>query len=581
MWSSIFHVVMELCLMIFAVAAVVFALETAFRERVKTTWVGSNPHAVAWKESLESLAASYGDHALNDAVRFALNNYNPICHKFMRRENSVTDLTSSKKTRSNHSSVYQQLRRSKSTSVHTSVPMYDVTPSPLMDDIRYEQLTKDFFIDYVSNKDKEPEGVLVKTTMCVLHRWKLFGFLNNSQSMLTLLEKIEAGYKSNPYHSALHAADVTARLAAILEASGLASHLVKTNGGCTQLVAIVLSAAMHDLEHPGHNNQFAVNMELEPARLFNNQSVYENWALVRGLELIEQAEFYRELPKHRRLSFKDAIITAVLATDMAKHFEAVSAAYQLLERQRGAMVESQLSSILDDDPFKLWNDEDIKVVLCLALKAADLGHTTTPVVQHVKWVSRLQEEMFLQGDAERSLQSHSDLNRTDRCSPLSPLADREKSGPCNGDNQVVFFEMIVIPMYKILSEFLPETAPLLKQAEVNLEYWRTHPGNCDPDNPFSPAEKAEKDNPFQRQASLPSLVRRKLSKFSIDMSQTIRKQGSSTKSVDLLRAAAPWSWMESRMNDSAKEDESSPWDPELSSQRVSPSDETIHECPDH
>jgi hypothetical protein len=75
--------------------------------------------------------------------------------------------------------------------------------------------------------------------------------------------------------------------------------------------------------------------ELEPARLFNNQSVYENWALVRGLELIEQAEFYRELPKHRRLSFKDAIITAVLATDMAKHFEAVIAAYQVRSSSKG------------------------------------------------------------------------------------------------------------------------------------------------------------------------------------------------------------------------------------------------------
>jgi hypothetical protein len=63
---------------------------------------------------------------------------------------------------------------------------------------------------------------------------------------------------------------------------------------------------------------------------------------------------------------------------------------QLLERQRGAMVKSRLSSMLEEDPFKLWNDADIKVVLCLALKAADLGHTTTPVEQHVKWVSKLQ-----------------------------------------------------------------------------------------------------------------------------------------------------------------------------------------------
>ena len=41
-----------------------------------------------------------------------------------------------------------------------------------------------------------------------------------------------------------------------------------------QLLAVVMSAALHDFEHPGYNNHFAVRLGLETAKLYNDQSVW-------------------------------------------------------------------------------------------------------------------------------------------------------------------------------------------------------------------------------------------------------------------------------------------------------------------
>ena len=45
------------------------------------------------------------------------------------------------------------------------------------------------------------------------------------------LMKVENGYQDNPYHNAVHAADVTSRLAAILQHTGIADDLMKSRLG--------------------------------------------------------------------------------------------------------------------------------------------------------------------------------------------------------------------------------------------------------------------------------------------------------------------------------------------------------------
>lgn len=145
---------------------------------------------------------------------------------------------------------------------------------------------KDLFLDIfeVNNQsDEEPlllvalqvnprhgTGMRRTLSICVVCDWLLFPsdawqpsrtqsiiHLNLQQwipdklAFVKFVRAIESHYHTAPqYHNAIHAADVTARLAAIISNSGI------TNGGDSDqsrliLFAAILSAIVHDVDHPG------------------------------------------------------------------------------------------------------------------------------------------------------------------------------------------------------------------------------------------------------------------------------------------------------------------------------------------
>jgi hypothetical protein len=80
---------------------------------------------------------------------------------------------------------------------------------------------------------------------------------------LCLSLQVEANYKAeNPYHNNVHAADVTQTAAVLLRS--LAAWLDRMGAALTPLqqFAILLSSAVHDLAHPGVNNDFHVKVGL-------------------------------------------------------------------------------------------------------------------------------------------------------------------------------------------------------------------------------------------------------------------------------------------------------------------------------
>jgi hypothetical protein len=90
-----------------------------------------------------------------------------------------------------------------------------------------------------------------------------------------------------------------------------------------------------------------------------------------------------------------------------------------------------------------------KIPCQIALKAADLGHVCDPTPIHLQWVARLEEEFFLQGDAERAAEM-----------PITPLFDRTKPGVTK--SQVAFMDIVALPLYKAISQAYPGTEPFLE-----------------------------------------------------------------------------------------------------------------------
>lgn len=57
---------------------------------------------------------------------------------------------------------------------------------------------------------------------------------------------MEEEYQPNPYHSSVHAADVTQAVAAMLAADAFTQQLTEL-----ELLSLIVAAIIHDLGHPG------------------------------------------------------------------------------------------------------------------------------------------------------------------------------------------------------------------------------------------------------------------------------------------------------------------------------------------
>merc|ERR1712032_690192 len=93
-----------------------------------------------------------------------------------------------------------------------------------------------------------------------------------------------------------------------------------------------------------------------------------------------------------------------------------------------------------------------------ALRCADIGHLATDWPVHMRWVRRLEAEMFAQGDQEKALGLK-----------VSFLMDRGKPGV--SESQLSFFNYVALPLFNVLAEAFPLTAPFLCMATNNFKKW--------------------------------------------------------------------------------------------------------------
>ena len=89
--------------------------------------------------------------------------------------------------------------------------------------------------------------------------------------LVSFLKAVESGYKANPYHNALHGADVFQGVHSLLLSTGTAGKL-----SSTVLLATLTAALAHDIGHFGKNNTFLVNAKHRLALIYNDQHILEN-----------------------------------------------------------------------------------------------------------------------------------------------------------------------------------------------------------------------------------------------------------------------------------------------------------------
>ena len=135
------------------------------------------------------------------------------------------------------------------------------------------------------------------------------------------IKAIQGGYRSDlPYHNSAHAADVVQMFHYFIKTCKAREFSNLSSG---DISACVISAAIHDYQHPGLNNSFLINSADTLAILYNDRSVLENHHVASSFKLLNKQEnnFFIDMPPEAIRQYRTLMIQLVLATDFSKHFK--------------------------------------------------------------------------------------------------------------------------------------------------------------------------------------------------------------------------------------------------------------------
>ena len=276
-------------------------------------------------------------------------------------------------------------------------------------------------------------STLIFDSECILQDLRI-----PSDQFTEFVRQIGRGYLKNPYHNALHAADVLQTSYAYSE---LAKLSITADFDSIDKGALFISSIIHDFKHPGVNNAFLERTGHKLALRYNDISCLENYHLAQAFKLatMRECNIFDEMEADVRRALRKHIVQCVLGTDMAKHHLHAS-----------------------DAASKLSNPDDFpsikQTILGLIIHAADISNPTKPYAVYEKWAVRVVDEFFLQGDKER------ELGLT-----VTPQFDRGTVNLANA--QIGFIKGVVLPYFSPLATAFPGLEVCLHNLKDNETRW--------------------------------------------------------------------------------------------------------------
>lgn len=274
--------------------------------------------------------------------------------------------------------------------------------------------------------------------------------------LCTFLRTVEADYQANPYHNNTHAADVVQTLNTMLQLGGK-----EFASSPLDIFSILVAAVIHDVKHPGLNNNFQINSRSELAVQYNDISVLENYSItwlfskLLGKTRDFTVDIFSGLSNEQFAKARSIIIRSVLETDMTHHFDLLKkmGIHQETLKGRGPV-----------DWLQTYSNEGVNYdpsmdMLCFLLHQADISNPAKPYPLFVEWADNILAECYAQGDKEVSLSL-----------PVSPLCDRVSSD--KKQCQIGFIKFVVRPSYVLLGEIIPLFAKtVFPHIEKSLDFW--------------------------------------------------------------------------------------------------------------
>jgi len=262
------------------------------------------------------------------------------------------------------------------------------------------------------------------STLC-LHIFHSTGLISSfgldPADLCSFFRVVERGYhSSNPYHTSIHACDVTQAIYVFCQHVSLVNHLTKV-----ELLATLVAAMCHDLDHPGVNEKFLVSTGSHLAVLYDNVSVLENHHWRSAIACFVESGLGKYLSESQFSEFTDLVRSLILATDISRQQEFLT----------------QFRYFLDTSDRDISQTNNRHFILQIAIKCADISNPCRSWPVSRVWSLRACEEFFRQGDRERDLGFL-----------LTPICDRFNVTVAKV--QVGFYSFVAEPLFKEWDRFL-------------------------------------------------------------------------------------------------------------------------------
>eukprot|EP00977_Amphora_coffeiformis_P005788 scaffold1221_cov207-Amphora_coffeaeformis.AAC.47 len=275
---------------------------------------------------------------------------------------------------------------------------------------------------------------------------------------------IASMYRFNPFHSFEHASHVTMSVVKLLSrivaptdevnednmASLMHDHTYGITSDPLTQFACVLSALIHDADHPGVPNAQLVAEQNHLAQFYNNQSVAEQNSVDLAWNLLMDGSFdnlrgaiYGTKPEMKR--FRQLVVNSVMATDIVD---------KELKSLRNARWETAFSeAAAKEDNKRDAINRKATIVIEHLIQASDVAHTMQHWHIYRKWNERFFHECY-----------------------AAYKSGRAKSNPADSwyQGELGFFDFYIIPLAKKLKEcgvFGVSSDEYLNYAQKNRQEW--------------------------------------------------------------------------------------------------------------
>ncbi|XP_066556125.1 3',5'-cyclic-AMP phosphodiesterase 7B isoform X3 [Amia ocellicauda] len=292
--------------------------------------------------------------------------------------------------------------------------------------------------------DRLTNGNSLVTLLC--HLFNVHGLIHHFHLDMVKLHRflvmVQEDYHSqNPYHNAVHAADVTQAMHCYLKEPKFARYLTPLD-----MFLGLMAAAAHDVDHPGVNQPFLIKTKHHLASLYQNVSVLENHHWRSTVGMLRESGLLSHLPAEMTQDIEQQLGSLILATDISRQNEFLG----------------RFKSHLDSDDLSLEDVEHRHFMLQIALKCADICNPCRVWEMSKQWSERVCEEFYRQGD----LESKFDLE-------ISPLCNQQIDTVPG--IQIGFMTYIVEPLFEEWTRFTdssPLTETMMSHLRKNKARWR-------------------------------------------------------------------------------------------------------------